>query len=470
MRLLLRGGGNFSAGEKVFDLNCLAVLSGRWKLFILLFTLLCLLQVARLVQHSGELKRVQLFFERALKIPTASIESTNISTVFDRIETFQKAHRISIDSLNSHSIVTRIMRFENYAIAFFNHFPAYCTSHSLEWFIEFVLFGFLFEDSSVHKVKKKITKSFYREALADELTLRLKAVAVISAVLAPLLVLYEFFYFVLRYGEEYWMNPTVAASNRAFSRAFKWKMREYNELSHLFEERTAKALPLLNLYLSSKKRQDAHYRIISKLSTFISGVCFILFTLCSLRGESTGEKSIWFFGLSGLVFAATRSFFSSAQHSIQQPSCAQLEMQIQSLTHFAPKEIAFPRKIYLLAKEIQSAFTNAHTLYQLSKREKTLQIVDFLQAATVYSEGVGYLCKYSLLSIPEAGKEKFKLDKSLLTFTQNFPQWQIPQDKAKFIEQLKVEASQKSTLNPEGLDLFNLFCQFYQNNLILERK
>ena len=52
----------------------------------------------------------------------------------------------------------------------------------------------------------------------------------------PILVVYVFFFSLLKYGEKYYNNPSKI-TYRQWSLSSKWKLKYYNELKHDYQDR-----------------------------------------------------------------------------------------------------------------------------------------------------------------------------------------------------------------------------------------
>lgn len=72
--------------------------------------------------------------------------------------------------------------------------------------------------------------------------------AVINAIFAPFIVLYLLFYSFFRYFEEYHKNPSTLGS-RQYTQLARWKLREFNELPHLFRRRCHNSYPFAHRYI-----------------------------------------------------------------------------------------------------------------------------------------------------------------------------------------------------------------------------
>jgi autophagy-related protein 9 len=72
--------------------------------------------------------------------------------------------------------------------------------------------------------------------------------AILNAIFAPFIVLYLLIFSFFRYFEEYHKDPSNLGS-RQYTSFAKWKLREFNELPHIFRRRCHHSYPYAKRYI-----------------------------------------------------------------------------------------------------------------------------------------------------------------------------------------------------------------------------
>ncbi|KAJ2960340.1 hypothetical protein NQZ79_g4339 [Umbelopsis isabellina] len=373
--------------------------------------------------------------------------------------------------LDAHDIANRIMRKENYLIALFNKdilditipLPYLRNMHvftrDLEWNLSFCVLSYVFDENG--QIRKRFLKDKNRAILAEGLRRRFIIMGFLNLVCAPFILVYLLVYLFFRYFEEYHKNPGEIGS-RDYSPFAKWKVREFNELPHLFHRRLNSSHSVANKYLDQFPKEKT--AIIARFVAFVSGAfaaILVIITLFDsevlLNFEITPNGTILFYlGLFGGIFAASRGMIPD-DTLVFEPE--QDIRKVIEITHYYPNEWRdklhtdevrarfsqmFDMKITLFLQEILSIlFTPLVLWYSLPQCSG--QIIDFFREFTVHVDGLGYVCSFALFDFRRHGNVKYgapvavedehyvskggKMEKSFLNFKANNPSW-MPTDPA----------------------------------------
>ena len=508
-----------------FKLPQISQIGFKYLVLILVLVAILILQALKYVRDIPKLKMLRKFFIHDLQQST-DFHELKLEDLFEKITHLQREHRISSESLDAHHIVMRIMRVENFMIAFFDNFSSlfplsidlknakFPLSKSLEWLLTFTFVGFLTD--SQQRIRKKFQKPFYKSSLSSELNVRLKIVAILALILMPLILFYQILFFVLKYGEELYRKPSQL-SNRAFAPIVKWKMREFNELDSQFDERIIRSTKMSTEYLESF--YDLRVVILGKIIAFISASMILLLGVLSfLSAEHLKGKMFWLIGILGMILATAKS--AIVQDKLDDKKSPTLLLnEIYSNTHYLPNDWKnekeqertrkafakfFELKIILLFYEMVGIILAPVTLYQFATKHSH-EFASFFLRSTTTVKSIGVLCKFSLMNIAidnmeknvSIGKEKFdaKLEKSFVNFKLNYPSWISPStcpsallDRYKLLEGAKNEfpsliiasryQSTKESKDSNSISssfndnnkFTNILREFYDTNVLLDRK
>ncbi|KAK3105455.1 autophagy protein atg9, partial [Teratosphaeriaceae sp. CCFEE 6253] len=217
------------------------------------------------------LSRMQTFYEHALGIRDQDIQTISWVRVVDGLVKLHNANVATADQgpavrkytgyskpqqrMNAETIANRLMRQANYYVAMYNKeildftLPLPFVGHrqfyskSLEWGIDFCLTNFIFDEQG--SIRPFCLDVRNRKVLVQALQVRLQFAALTSIFVAPFNILRFCIVYFFRYYTEFTRNPSKA-STRSFTPFAEWKMREFNELDHLFARRLKQALQPAN--------------------------------------------------------------------------------------------------------------------------------------------------------------------------------------------------------------------------------
>jgi hypothetical protein len=258
--------------------------------------------------------------------------------------------------LDAHSIANRIMRKENYMIALFNkdfldlRVPLLgrrpWLTRLMQDYLSYCIFAFVFDSNG--KFRKRFLKESNRHQLTRDLQQRFQMMAMLTLIFSPFL----FFYLIIRsffkMSEEYRQNPALLGS-RAYSPFSLWKMREFNELPHLFNRRINRSYEAATKYMLQFPNHLVI--ILARFVSFVSGSFATVLLVITLFEEdlqqgfdiTPGRSALFYIGLFGSIMAATQGM--TQENVVHEPQRWMNEVVLD--THYHPPE--WKEKAHLVA-------------------------------------------------------------------------------------------------------------------------
>ncbi|KAL7748502.1 autophagy protein atg9 [Sorochytrium milnesiophthora] len=430
-------------------------------------------QFARLVRDIRPLRDMYDFYTHALDIPDSDIQTTPWPVVVKRITDLSERHPLrNLPAITVHDITNRLMRRDNYLVAMFNkdvfdlrvRVPLLAPNGNsvlltkiVQWNLLFCVMGSVF-DADGH-LKREYTRASKRQELINGLRARILIMAVLNALFAPFVAVFLVLYFFFRYGEEYYRNPGNLGSRR-YSPLARWRLREFNELPHLFQYRLNASHSKALLYLGQFPAERT--AILVRFLTFIVGSVAGVLVLISLiypdsliHLELTPERTpIFYIGVLGSVLAVTRAMATSSDPDAERYDTALLMRDVIKDTHYYPEHwvdklhtvavrtefgAMFQYRLVLYAHEFASVLLTPFVLWQ-SLAPCAPRIVDFFRDFTVHVDNVGYVCSFAVFDFQRHGNIKYgapaaehlseryvsqqgKMEKSFVNFKAMYPDW-----------------------------------------------
>lgn len=474
---------NFFRQISIFGIICISVFGGFWWV-----------QFMRFWNRLPLYDQVSRFYHHLLDIQDKDFGDTiDFADICDSVMKLHDKDKVVGDSLDARDICNRIMRRDNYFIALFNRdllhlsdgLPQFLGNNCrllnriLEWNISFCLLGYVFEGEN-SSIRAAFLKTTQRDRLASELKKRFQLLAVINFFLMPFLLVFVMVYFLFRYGEELYRNPT-SVSERQYSAWSHWTLREFNELDHLFEKRLAASYDKANKYIQSFPAP--RYNSVVKLISFSAGSIVLVLVLMTIVNEDLlmhfelmeGKSIIWFLGFFGALLTITRSLIPNPR--AQYFDKIGLLEEVSTHLHYSPEtwklnpesvsvreelKDLFPTKYVLFTREFLGLFLNPYILY-FSLPKNAEELVEFFREFSVQVDGLGYVCSFALFDFERHGDMRLleptvdtnlvqrrlvpadnsylqsrdaKMEKSLLNFKVNNPRWKPDENVNKFLDNL----------------------------------
>ena len=397
--------------------------------------------LARVVQYAGSTKRLfqmHNFYLHVLGINDHDIQTVSWVRVVDGLVKVQNAniataqptakareflkYGLPQQRLNAESVANRLMRKDNYYVAMYNKdvfdftlpLPFVGTrqsySKSLEWCIDFCLTNFIFDEQG--NIRSFCLDVKNRRTLIDTLRRRLQFAALTSVLIAPFNILRFCTMYFFRYYTEF-TKDLSRISARTFTPFAEWKIREFNELDHLFQRRLNQAYPFANDYLKQfpKDKTDQLCRFIA----LVSGAFAAVLTLLTLWDQerflsfevTPGRTAIFWVPVLAGIFAAAHGALPD-EDEVHDPVLHLKEVLM--FTHYMPAHwkdrlhsndvrsefsALYQMKVLIFVEEILSLIVAPWILLRNANR-RCERIIDFFREQTVHVEGIGYQCNFAV--------------------------------------------------------------------------
>ncbi|KAK1736776.1 autophagy-related protein 9 [Skeletonema marinoi] len=264
-------------------------------------------------------------------------------------------------------VAQRIMRRENFMIAFFNRglldltlptlppqFGRVATwmnkpkeekriffSKSIEWSIYFCVLNYMFNHS------RKIRPAFYGDP--SSLRRRFFLCGVAHAIFMPFLLFFVSLHFFMSNIYD-WRSTKEYLGPREWSAIAKWKFRELNELNHLFERRMEPSYKSASAYLEMFSKPSPLAVAVGRILVFVSGslgtllLVFAAINDAILLHVKVGNWNLlWYAGVLGASFSIGKAllpksnnpYYCRSRRNMMNDMSVELE-KVASHTHFLP--------------------------------------------------------------------------------------------------------------------------------------
>ena len=275
---------------------------------LVLFFILDFVKIISLMDDIYVFRNIKKFYNNNLKIRDADLEYLEWKEI---LEIYQDT---TSGELNPYFINSIITAKDNYFIALLDNkiIRPYHLNSIFEWNLMYcVIYSFI--DNS-----EKISDLIYKNQtkLANSMKQRLRTISVLSVVFMPLIMVVITLYNLFTYGEQFYNKPNLFISKN-FTRLEKLKFRNYNELTHAFDER------MDNLTNKTKKYNDAFknkfLEAVLKLVIFVFSAIFVTLIILTILNDNIltnlniiGNKNVlWFIGIFGSITAIFRTIINT---------------------------------------------------------------------------------------------------------------------------------------------------------------
>ncbi|RMZ07077.1 hypothetical protein D0860_05286 [Hortaea werneckii] len=410
-----------------------------WKnLAIFVFIIYWCLRAVTYVSDIRRLFRMHDFFLYVLGIDDQDIQTVSWVRVVDGLVKLQNANVATAQQgpavkkyvkyskpqqrMNAESIANRLMRQDNYYVALYNKdildftlpLPFIGTrqfySKSLEWAINACLTNFIFfEEGNIRPFAIDIKN---RQVLVQTLQNRFRFAAISSIVVAPFNIVRFCIMYFFRYYTEFTRNPSKVSA-RSFTPFAEWKIREVNELEHLFQRRLKQASPFADEYLKQfpKDKTDQACRFVA----FISGAIAAVLALATLFDPelflgfevTPGRTAVFWLTVMVGVFGVAHGALPD-ENEVHDPVLHLKEVllyihhmpahwkdRLHSNEVRAEFSAMYQMKILIFIEEILSLVVAPWILLRNSG-ECSERLIDFFREQTVHVDGIGYQCNYAV--------------------------------------------------------------------------
>lgn len=419
--------------------KCIAKASWFKHAAIFFFVIYWLSRSLQSLQDVRRLIRMRDFYEHVLGISDNDLQTVSWRRVVDGMVKVQNAHvatanispnakkymeyREPQQKLTAESIANRLMRQDNYFVVLYNKdildftlpLPFVGTrqfySKSLEWCIGLCLSNFIFDEQG--SIRPFCLDVKNRSALVGAMRTRFRIAALASVVLSPFNIVRFCLLYFLRYYTEFTRNPSKASA-RSFTPFAEWKMRQLNELQHLFDRRLKQAYPFANDYLKQfpKDKTDQICRFVAFVSGSFAAVLTIATVIDSelfLGFEVTpGRTVVFWLTIMGVIFGIAHG--SLPDDNETHDPIIHLK-DVLYFTHYMPSHwkdrlhsnevraefsAMYQMKILIFVEEMLSLVVAPFILWKNSENRQCERLIDFFREQTVHVEGIGHQCNFAV--------------------------------------------------------------------------
>ncbi|XP_068146434.1 autophagy-related protein 9A [Drosophila tropicalis] len=450
------------------------------------------IRLLRTIYHIIHYADIKKFYNTALGIEDAELDNITWHEVQQKTRKVQAEQHMCIDkeSLTELDIYHRVLRFKNYLVALMNkqllpvryNLPflgEICSlSRGMLFNIEFILFrgpGSPFQNN--WQLRDEFAVRSNQTDLAQRLSKLILGVALVNLLLAPVIFIWQLIYFSFSYANILRKEPS-ALGLRTWSNYGRLYLRHFNELEHELDARLNRAYEYADRYLSSFSSPLG--AVIAKNLLFLSGGLLLLILGFGIYEEHVFqvEHMLTIMAVLTVIGVVCRTMIPD-ENLIWCPE--QLMTAILAHVHYLPNEWRsqahtarvrkefsnfFQFKAGYLLSEIFSPFVTPFVLIFVF-RPKAMEIVKFFRTFTVSVRGVGNVCSFAQMDVRRHGNPDWqigqsgqmeppphgpntvqlpqslvggKTEMSLVRFTLNNPEWQMPKEASQFIKGIRVHA------------------------------
>jgi autophagy-related protein 9 len=332
--------------------------------------------------------------------------------------------------MDAHDIANRLMRRENYWIAMINKDVLDCSlnlpyfgqttfySRVLEWGISICLMDFVFDDAG--QVRQQFRSVRRRGELIKILQNRFRTAGFLALIFSAPLALASVVLRFLRSYTEYQKNPALLGT-RKFSLLAEWKIRDYNEVSHLFHVRKRMAYAPADVYLQQfpKDKTNQFFRFLAFIPgsfAAVLGVITFLDPEMFLTFNIGGHTVLFLIGVFSTAFVLCRGIASDDDDDMLNPEISM--KTVVDYIHYCPDN--WRNKLH--SDEVRAEFAAMYKLEAVLFFEEIIgvfltpfilmwtlpttaaNLVDFFREFTIHVDGLGTICSFAEFNFKNDGK------------------------------------------------------------------
>jgi autophagy-related protein 9 len=253
---------------------------------------------------------------------------------------------LALTPLDPLRISQRIMRKENFLIAFWNQNlldtkigDRYYWCSSLEWCTYTCVLNFMFNH------KYEIRPAFCLDA--DSLERRLKVCGIVHALLLPFLIIFVLLHFLLQNVYDF-KTTRQYMGDKYWSSLATWTFREFNELPHVLQQRLEPSCEAAENYTNlfgQSEWKAAVGRICVFLGGALGGVLLLLGVMNDailLHVQLWRRNLLWYAGIAGIVYSIGKALVPTkeAQPRVTRNLFADMDAALKNVskhTHYYPE-------------------------------------------------------------------------------------------------------------------------------------
>lgn len=360
--------------------------------------------------------KIDRYYVNTLNIPRNYLHSKSWE---DIILLLSKHNNLSFDH-----ITNIILKKENFFISFLDNDIFKVSNISFTRQLEYNLYYGFDPSSMINKDAEYIRK-------------KMLILSVLNIIFSPFIMMYTIISFIFSNIDELYINKKVFGP-RKYTHYFKWKIRQYNELEHYFEDRLNMSIKYANEY--TNQFPSIMVENISKFTAFISGAFIFLFLVFSIFDENIllyvkfmDRSLIFYTGVIGSISAIARGFIKEPENSVYDPN--KVMEKISKYTLYLPntwKDNAnniivrneflcfFNYILVIFFYEILGIVRTPYVLYQISKEHKNIE--NFIRHNIIYIKNVGNISVSS--DFKNKSNMTEKISSSIMSFSDNYKTWQ----------------------------------------------
>ncbi|CDK26396.1 unnamed protein product [Kuraishia capsulata CBS 1993] len=420
--------------------KCYSKMSFLQKMLYLILMALLGLRLRTFIDEYRNLKDIRNFYNLLLGLGDDELQTIGWATIVKKIMVLRDQNTNALISatqhddlrskkkLSAHDVANRLMRKENYMVAMFNKKilnsslsigGSIFLTKTLEWNLKLCIFDFLFNDMG--QLRPSVLNENRRFGLSTELRKRFRMAGMFSIGLSPFLVVYFLLYYFLKFFYDFKTNPALLSA-REYSPDARWRLREFNELPHIFKKRLALSTEPASVYVNQFPKEKT--TLLLKFVSFVSGslvTVLVLLTIIDpeqfLNLELTeGHTVLFYISALGAIFTVCKGALPDTNTVFDPEASLRYASQY---THYLPNEWAgkyhteavknefcklFNLRIVLVAKELMSFVMLPYLLY-FKLPESSERIIDFFREFSVHIEGLGYVCRFAKFEFDRSDKD-----------------------------------------------------------------
>jgi autophagy-related protein 9 len=431
--------------------KCYESLPFAWNFFIWISVVVMFVKLVAELQSLPKWFEVHNFYTHLLDIPDKDIQTVTWQYVVSKLMELRDANPItnqntppahhkkwfstqSKQRMDAHDIANRLMRRDNYWIAMINKDVVNFSidipfigkkdfyPYALQWFASICLIDCVFDES--HQVKPSFRTTKNRKENIQLLKRRFKAAGLLAMICVVPMAMLSIVYRFLDNFTEYQKNPS-SLGTRKFSNLAQWKIRNFNEVSHLFDRRMRLCYPFANRYLDQfpKDKTNQALRFFSFVFGSLAAILGVVSLIDSdlfLGFEIAGKTVLFWLTIFSSVTLICRNAAKNEDDDLWDPEVAM--KALIDYTHYFPD----PWKDRLHSDEVRAEFSSMYKLEALLFIEDVVgtlltpfilmynfadradRLIDFFREFTIHVDGLGTVCSYAVFDFQHGGKAPSK--------------------------------------------------------------
>ena len=388
-----------SLGDYIF-MNELLNVNPFFGTILILFLVLDVIKIISVIDDAYIFSNIRKFYTNNLKIRDSELEYLEWKEV---LEIYKESVNNEVNPYYINAIITTK---DNYFTALLDNKiirPIHLNS-LFEWnLIYCIVYSFI---DQAEKISDKIFKT--PREIEKSMQSRLKTISILSLIFMPIIMVIITFYNLFNYGEQFYNKPDLFIS-QSFTRLASLNLRNYNELTHKFDDRMVELNKITKKYSDTFKNKflEAFLRLI----IFIFSSFFVTLIILTLINDNIltnlnivgGKNVLWFLGVVGSIIAIFRSIVNNKSKENPIDIMDEISKLIIIDHNFIDNaNMRVIRNTYLKSYNLkigEIVYDIIWTLFmpiQLwSISYDTKYIVSFIHKISVNNQKIGIICSYA---------------------------------------------------------------------------